>query len=148
MSKGNLLNKVKVLGHLSRMEKMRMNEWMLEKAEILQKIKSIDDALEELENKIKAEIQFLGEEIVSMENYALYIKKKRNEYNSQKQPLIKKLDQAQENLSQYFTQHKTYENLQKRNSENLEFLEKKEQKDILDDIATLGYVKKTKKSMF
>lgn len=141
MSKANLSKKIKMLGHLSRMEKMRMNEWMVKKSEITQKIVQIDASLEELQTKIVEESQIAGDAITYMDTYSSYIAQKKEKLFQEKDKLNSELDKAQDNLSIYFTQHKTYENLQNRSSEFFQRTEEKEQRDTLDEIATLRFVR-------
>lgn len=141
MNKANLSKKIKMLGHLSRMEKMRMNEWMVKKSEITQKILQIEASLEELQIKIVEESQIVGDAITYMDSYSSYIAQKRERLFQENDKLNSELDRAQDNLSIYFTQHKTYENLQNRSSVFLQRAEEKEQRDTLDEIATLRFVR-------
>ncbi len=142
MNKFQLVNKIKALSHLSRVEKMKMNEWIVQKAEILQKIRVVDSDLLEIEKIMKKEDQASQETMVYLETYLQYMAHKKEQLCGQKKNLVLELDKAQENLSIYFTQHKTYENLQHYTLDTLDSTIQKEQRDTLDDIATLGYSRK------
>ncbi|MBA4249710.1 MAG: hypothetical protein C0432_02945 [Candidatus Puniceispirillum sp.] len=145
MSKSQLTNKIKALSHLSRVEKMKMNEWMVQKAEIVQKISTIDFNIQEIEKKMNDEGQPSRETMLYLEIYSKYMAQKKEQLCIEKKNLVLELDKAQENLILYFTQHKTHENLQQYTFDVLDLTIQKEQRETLDDIAMLGHSRKQKR---